>query len=139
MSFAPVCTLSDDDDGGPVPLAVSPTQSKRKKRLRLKRVVTTTADKCKKDILLKRLSTTCPCAQKTCPKQFLEKEKFAEYLQYMREWFGLAKVDQDQIATCRLPYNIFFLAVARVELSTCTILTLPFLISIRPSTASGFC
>ena len=104
-----------------MPLAVPPTQSKRKKRLRPKRVVTTTADKCKKDVLLKRLSTTCPCAQKTCLKQFLEKEKFAEYLQYMREWYDLAKVDQDQIATCRLPYNIFFFfAVARVEWSTCT-------------------
>ena len=100
MSFAPVSTLSDEEDGGPA-LALAPAQSKKKRRLRLRRkgVVTTTADKCKKDLLLKRLSNQCPCAQKTCLQQFLEKEKFAEYCQYIQDWCGLAKVDQDQIAT----------------------------------------
>ena len=49
--------------------------------------------------LEERLDRDCRCARKSCLRQFLQGEKFAEYKAYALQWNELAKLDQDQIVT----------------------------------------
>ena len=108
MIFANVDGLSSDE--APVPKAgVLKSARERKPRSFRIRKNKRKCDCCSSaqrlaedpDLLLKRLSRACGCRRTTCCSQFTSGTNLLRYKDYLARWCSLAKLDQDQIATCR--------------------------------------
>lgn len=112
MVFAPVDRLSDDDEvPAPKPQPVSFTQRKRR-RLTREPVVKGDGQNLAES-LQSKLDADCPCAQKTCLRQFLQRECFRQLVDYTREWHSLAKLDQDNIDPWTIASSFFCMMDAR--------------------------
>lgn len=106
MIFDAVDVLSGDEAPAPSASATAKLRSLRKFRsVRAKPKKKDTRSSAQKlvddtDLLSKKLSQRCRCRRLTCCSQFLAEAKFELYRQYLARWSSLAKLDQDQIASC---------------------------------------